>query len=294
MATPRIPKHIQENFIYRHIWNNIHRKDLNATFVIIGIPGRGKSTLGLRICEDIDPNFNTERICYSIKELAHLLARKGTERLKPGSAILLDEIVNEAGAYSRRALSKTNQIMNFIMANMRARRLILIICLPKFTQLDKDVREIGLTGVFQMMTIDRQRKMSKAKFKWRTTNEMTGNSFDPFPRLRHPETHEKVKVTAVWFGKPSKELEKAYIEKKKNYMGSKVESWLLMLADKKDGDAKVTAKEIADEVVANPQKFQRNGKFDFIKIMGDYDLGDQKARNITKLAERLASASRFA
>jgi len=28
--------------------------------------------------------------------------------------------------------------------------------------------------------------------------------------------------------------------------------------------------------------------------MGDYDLGDQKARNITKLAERLASASRFA
>jgi len=180
--------------------------------------------------------------------------------------------------------------MNFIMANMRARRLILIICLPKFTQLDKDVREVGLTGVFQMMSIDRQRNMAKAKFKWRSVNEMTGSCMDPFPRLRHPETHEKVKVTSVWFGKPSPELEKAYKQKKKAYMGDKVENWIVMLTDKDDKDSKLKAKEIAEEVVNNPQKYQRNGKFDFIKIMAEYDLGDQKARNISKLAERLSTA----
>jgi len=286
-----MPEHLYNNFIYRHCWNNIWTRDLNATFCIIGIPGRGKSTLGLKICEDLDPTFNTERVCYSIKDLAHLLAKKGKERLKPGSCILLDEIVNEAGAYSRRALSKTNQIMNFIMANMRARRLILIICLPKFTQLDKDVREVGLTGVFQMQTIDRTKNMAKTKFKWRSVDEMSGGTMDPFPRLRHPETHEKVKVTAVWFGKPSKELEKAYKEKKKNYMGSKVENWLLMLTDKKDGDAKVTAKQIANEVINNPKKYQKDGKFDYIKIMAEFDMGDQKARNITKLAESLNNSN---
>lgn len=290
MVTPTIPKHIQDNFIYRHCWNNVVHKDLNATFCIIGIPGTGKSTLGLKLCEDLDPTFTTERICYSIKDLAHLLARKGPQRLKPGSCILLDEIVNEAGAYSRRALSKTNQIMNFIMANMRARRLILIICLPKFTQLDKDVREVGLTGVFQMMKIDRQKNMAKAKFKWRSVDEMTGNTMDPFPRLRHPETHEKVKVTSVWFGKPSAELEKAYKQKKKEYMSSKVENWLVMLTDKSESDSKVTAKEIANEIIANPKKYQKEGKYDYIKIMAEFDIGDQKARNISKLAERLSSA----
>ena len=289
MTIPQ-PEHIQKNFIYRHVWNNVHHKDLNATFVIIGIPGRGKSTLGLRICEDLDPTFTTERVCYSVKELAQLLAKKGDERLKPGAAILLDEIVNESGAYSRRALSKTNQIMNFIMANMRARRLVLIICLPKFSQLDKDVREVGLTGIFQMTHIDREKKLAKAKFKWRTSNEMTGSMMDPFPRLRHPETHERVKVTAVWFGKPSKELEKAYVKKKKEYMGTKVENWLTMLTDNVDKDSKTTAKEIAQKIVENPKNYQKDGKFDYIKIMAEFDMGDQKARNITKLAERLSSA----
>lgn len=290
MSTPKMLKHIKKNFIYRHVWNNIYQKDLNATFVIIGTPGRGKSTLGLKLCEDLDSTFNTERVVYSIKDLAHLLARKGKNRLKPGSAILLDEIVNETGAYSRRALSKTNQIMNFIMANMRARKLILVICLPKFTQLDKDVREIGLTGVFQMTHIDRKNKMAKTKFKWRTTNEMNGNSFDPFPRLRDPKTKEMVKVTRIWWGKPSPELEKAYKQKKKEYMSSKVENWLLMLTDKNDKDAKITAKEIANKIVNNSKKYQKEGKFDYIKIMGEFDLGDQKARNITKLAQRLSTA----
>ena len=291
MPTPRIPKHIQKNFLYRHIWNNVHQKDLNATFCIIGTPGRGKSTLGLKICEDIDPTFNTNRVCYSVNELVDLLAKEKDEKLKPGAAILFDEIVNEAGSYSRRALSKHNQIMNFIIANMRARRIILIICLPKFTQLDKDIREVGLTGVFQMLTISRQKQMSKAKFKWRTTNEMSGNSFDPFPRLRHPVTKEKLKVTALWFKKPSKQLEKAYKAKKKYYMQTKVQNWFAMLNKDLKKDSKISAKQIAEEIIANPRKYQKDGKYDFIRIMGEYDLGDQKARNITKLAERISKSS---
>jgi len=285
-VSQRMPEHFKPNFLYRHCWNNVWTKDLNAIFVIVGIPGTGKSTLGLKICEDLDQTFNTDRICYSVQDLVKLLHKKGKERLKPGSCVLFDEIVNEAGSYSRRALSKHNQIMNFIIANMRARRIILVICLPKFTQLDKDIREVGLTGTFQMIHIDRKKKLARTKFKWRDVDEMTGGTADKFPRLKHPDYDHKVKVTTIWWGKPSEELEKAYKEKKKSYMETKVENWLSMLSNELK-DKKLTAKEIATEVLEDPKRFMRDGKFDYIKIMSEYDLGDQASRNITKLAERM-------
>jgi len=261
---------------------------MNATFVIVGTPGKGKSTLALKICEDIDPTFSIDRICYSIVDMVALLARKGKDELKPGSAIMFDEIVNESGSYSRTALSKHNQIMNFVIANMRARRIILIICLPKFTQLDKDIREVGLTGVFQMLHIDRKRNLSTTKYKWRTVNEMTGGIIDPFPRLIDPKTGKKYKVTKIKWGRPSKELEKKYKIKKKEYMFERVNKWLGMLTDEKGDKKLVHARDISKKIVENPGKYQTDGKFDFIKILANFDVGDQKARNIVKTAESLA------
>lgn len=280
-------KKVKDNLIYRHCYKNIYERDLNAMFVIVGRPGRGKSTLALKMCQDMDPTFNTNRVCYSIAEVAALMSRTGdpkTGRLKPGEAVLLDEIVNEAGSYSRTALSKHNQVMNFIVANLRARRIILIMCLPKFTQLDKDVREVGLTGTFQMLFIDRKRKKSKVKFKWREPNEMTGSVIDPFPRVVDRQRNKLLKVKAMWFGKPSFDLELAYKKKKEEYMIEKVDKWLDMLTDDKGAAKKTHARDIAKEILANPKKFQSNGKFDYLKILANYDVGDQKARNIGKTA----------
>jgi adenylate kinase family enzyme len=286
--TEAMPEHYKGNFIYRHIWNNITQRDMNATFVIVGTPGKGKSTLALKICEDIDPTFNVNRICYSVVEMVSLLAKKGDEYLKPGAAVMFDEIVNEQGGYSRTALSKHNQVMNFVIANMRARQIVLIICLPKFTQLDKDIREVGLTGVFQMGYIDRNRKKALTKFKWRQADEMTGMMKDIFARLKDGPNNRKYKVTKIWWGKPSNELEKAYKIKKKSYMEDKVAKWLEMLTDEK-GDKKLThARDIAKKILEQPEKYQTNGKFDYIKILANFEVGDQKARNIVKTAESLA------
>lgn len=282
-----MPEHFKNNFLYRHCWNNIYKRDMNATFVIVGVPGRGKSTLALKLAEDLDTTFNIERVCYSVTEMVQLIARTGTERLEPGSVIMFDEIVNESGAYSRTALSRHNQVMNFVIANMRARRLILLICLPKFTQLDKDIREVGLTGVFQMSNIDYEKKLATTKFKWRVVNEMSGGVIDVFPRLVDKEENKKYKITRIKWGKPSKELEKLYKEKKFAYMNERVLIWLGKLTDEK-GNKKIThARDIAKKIMENPKRYQTNGKFDYIKILGDFDIGDQKARNITKLTDQM-------
>jgi len=289
-VSPKMPEHIKENPIYRHCWNNVNKRDLNATFVIIGTPGKGKSTLGLKIAEDLDPTFTIDRICYSVEDMVRLLAEKdkdGESKLKPGSVVLFDEIVNDSGSYSRTALSRNNQIMNFVIANMRARRIILIICLPKFTQLDKDIREVGLTGIFQMLFINRDKKKAKVKFKWRTADEMTGNMIDPFPRLYNRDENKKYKVTRMWFGKPSLKLENAYKKKKFKYMMDSAERWLSKLSNE-DGSKKIThARDIAKEIAANPDKFKTDGKLDYIKVLANYEVGDQKARNIVKTAKLL-------
>lgn len=289
-ATTAMPEHFKRNFLYRHCWNNVWERDMNATFCIIGSPGKGKSTLALKICEDIDPTFNTDRICYSVADMVALLAKKGEEKLRPGSAIMFDEIVNESGSYSRTALSKHNQIMNFVIANMRARRIILIICLPKFTQLDKDIRDVGLTGVFQMGYIDRTKKKALVKFKWRQADEMTGFMKDVFPRLYDKDKNRKYMVNKMWFGKPSDELEKAYKKKKMIYMQERVEKWLAMLTNEK-GEKKLThARDIAKKILEDPFKYQTEGKFDHIKILAYFDVGDQKARNIVKTANAISTA----
>jgi hypothetical protein len=287
-----MPEKYRNNFIYRHVWNNIHKRDLNATFAIIGVPGRGKSTLGLKICEDLDPTFNTDRICYSVEDMvAHLAAKDetGQPKLKPGSCVLFDEIVNDSGSYSRTALSKHNQVMNYVIANMRARQIILIICLPKFTQLDKDIREVGLTGVFQMIYINRTKNKAKAKFKWQSVNEMYGTSISAFPRLKDHNLNKTYRVVGTWWGKPSLKLEREYKKKKNAYMLASAEKWLGMLTNDK-GEKKLThTKDIAKQIMKNPDEYKTDGKLDYIKVLANYEVGDQKARNIVKAVKALSS-----
>lgn len=285
MSSPiAMPPRIKNFFLYRHVWNNVNEKDTNATFVIVGKPGRGKSTLGLKICQDLDPTFNTNRVCYGVKELLKLIKDGDpiTGKLKPGQAAMFDELVNEQGGYSRTALSRHNQIINYIIANFRAKRIVLVLCLPKFSQLDKDIREVGLTGTFQMKKIDFNRKKSKAVFKWREVNEMTDTIYDLLPRL-FLEDQKKKKVKAIWFSKPTAELEQAYKLKKMAYIEEKAEAWLEMLEGKK-GSKLLSAREIAQEILKNPERFRTNGLFDHNKVLAEFEVGDSKARSIVRTA----------
>jgi len=287
--TKKMPPQIKKFFLYRTIWNDVYKKDSNAMVAIIGKPGRGKSTMGLRIAEDLDPTFNVNRVCYSVSDLLKLLkfGDPDTGKIIPGQVIMFDELVNEQGGYSRTALSKHNQIMAFITANLRAKRIILILCLPKFTQLDKDIREVGLTAVLQMKKIDFNRKKSYAELRWICMDEMRGNNYSPFPRLVDKDGNLFF-VKGVWMKKCSKELETEYKKKKMGYMENSIDKWYYMLHTEEGKTKALSSKDIAKKVIKNPEKYQTNGKFDYIKVMTEYDLGDQASRNITKMAKALS------
>jgi len=285
---------IKNNFIYRKVHNYIHRKDSGVNFVFIGRPGSGKSTAAMKVCIDLDPTFNVNRICHSIKEVLELMVNGDpiTGPLKPGQAILMDEIVNEQGAYSRQSLSKTNITFSYLFANFRAKRLIFCICLPKLTQLDKDVRDVGIHGVFRLKSIDFKKKKSKASFYWNTINEFGKASKLTLPRLVDMKSQEVLKIRNIWIAAPSKEFVNQYKIKKNKYIDDKEKIWLAKVTSedraKQINEAK-TYTSLLNIIGKEKDKFMSGVNFDPDKIMLHFNLGSTKAKLLTKLANKTYS-----
>ena len=282
---------IKKNFIYRKIHNYIHRKDSGVNIVFIGRPGSGKSTAAMKVCIDLDPTFNTNRICHSIKEVLELMVYgdKDTGKLKPGQAILMDEIVNEQGAYSRQSLSKTNVTFAYLFANFRAKRLIFCICLPKLTQLDKDIRDVGVHGIFRLKSINFKEKKSKASFYWNTVNEFGKASRLTLPRLVDMTTNEVLKVKNIWIDAPSKEFTDLYKIKKMQYIEDKEKIWLNKVSRESKNETLKEGKEystLLEKIGKSKDKFLSGVNYDKEKIMVEFNLGEFKARMLSKLASK--------
>jgi hypothetical protein len=282
---------IKKNFIYRKIHNYIHRKDSGVNLVFIGRPGSGKSTAAMKVCIDLDPTFNTNRICHSIKEVLELMVYgdKDTGKLKPGQAILMDEIVNEQGAYSRQSLSKTNVTFAYLFANFRAKRLIFCICLPKLTQLDKDIRDVGVHGIFRLKSINFKEKKSKASFYWNTVNEFGKASRLTLPRLVDMTTNEVLKVKNIWIDAPSKEFTDLYKIKKMQYIEDKEKIWLNKVSRESKNETLKEGKEystLLEKIGKSKDKFLSGVNYDKEKIMVEFNLGEFKARMLSKLASK--------
>ena len=285
---------IKNNFIYRKVHNYIHRKDSGVNFVFIGRPGSGKSTAAMKVCIDLDPTFNVNRVCHSIKEVLELMVNGDpiTGPLKPGQAILMDEIVNEQGAYSRQSLSKTNITFSYLFANFRAKRLIFCICLPKLTQLDKDVRDVGIHGVFRLKSIDFKKKKSKASFYWNTINEFGKASKLTLPRLVNMKSQEVLKIRNIWIAAPSKEFVNQYKIKKNKYIDDKEKIWLAKVTSEdraKDLKDSKDTKLILAKIGANKEKYMTGVNFDADKIMLDFGLEYSKANILRRLAGKTYS-----
>lgn len=277
-----MPPHIKKNFIYRKVWREVWEQDSNASFIVVGKPGIGKSVNALKMCYDLDPTFNMERVCYSIDQFLKLLDEGDANgKLHPGNCILFDEIVTDKGADSRSALSKTNKLMNYINATFRAKRLVVFYCLPSLMQLDKNIRDINITGIFEVNLKSIKMKKNRCKFRWSMYDPRTQKAYGVFPRLIDKKGQIK-KVTAVWIGLPPKELEKAYQAKKMFYLNENIKRWN---EDRKKELTKTDNKRMNDndliiKIRKDPDKFKLKGEYNAFKIRQEFLIGVSKATGI--------------
>ncbi len=231
MTRPQ-PPGVQRNFILKKAWNNIYEKRSHAVFLGIGEPGTGKSMSFLGLCDDFDENFTMDNVVYSIEEFLKL---DKSGKLKRGSAVLFDEIAgSEQGADSRSSMSNSNKIASYIATTFREKGYLIFYVAPRWKQIDANVRKVGITGVFEFKRIDFDKKKAVAAFYWTYINPRSTDSNDaPYfvkPRIFNEKLQEYVYVDEIETPKPSKELVKAYLTKKKNFLDMNRDRWLAKFA----------------------------------------------------------------
>jgi hypothetical protein len=277
-----MPEIIKKNFIYRKVWREVFVKDCNATFIVIGKPGIGKSCVAQKMCLDLDPTFNHERICYDLDSFLELLDKGDSHgELKPGNCILFDEIVTDRGADSRSSMSRTNKIMNYVTATFRAKRLIVFYCLPSLTQLDKNIRDINITGIFEILTKSLTRRKNYCKFTWSKYDAKTQKVFYVYPRLVN-KTGQIFKIKGTWIGLPPKDFENVYKEKKMRYLKMNIARWNASVKkdnkEKKDKTIDDTA--VLSAIRINPAKYLLSGRYNSYLIKKEHGIGSIRASSL--------------
>lgn len=283
----KMPEHFKKNFVYRKVFNDIWYRKKNASFIVAGATGSGKSSLALRMAEDLDKTFSVERVVYSAEDFLKLIAMGDSKgMLNVGSAILFDEISHDEGADSRSSLSKTNKTMASLSTIYRAKRLIVFFVAPNLNQIDNRVRAVSITGLLQMKSIDYKREKSFAEFFWSVQNSRSGEVYYKRPRLLKAN-NQWITCSGVWFNRPSKELEASYEKKKMEFIDLKIKNWYSEVAtagEVKDKPKVLTARDLATKLKKNKDKFIMNNRFSPELIIKEFNCGVEKARMAIKIA----------
>lgn len=227
--TKKMPDRIFRNFIYRRIWTLTKRQPMNAVFLFIGGPGKGKSTAALKWGEDLDPDFSVERVCFDSKEFFKLLNEGDSNgKLTKGSVIIFDEAAGSRDAIdSRNSLSHSNKMIAWLSTISRAKQWVIIYCSPLLSQLDKRVRLIGVRGICNFSGVDFNEKKSIALFYWYYVSSMSDKGINPKARLKM-KSGKLVKIQRIRIPLPTPEINKAYKKKKNKFINTKIAEWTVI------------------------------------------------------------------
>lgn len=106
------------------------KKDWDMFFIIDGLEGSGKSTLGQQCAGYLDRDFNIDQIAFTPEEFI-----KAIEKAKKYQSILFDEAMS--GLHSRASMTAINRSIVQMAAEMRQKNLFVFIILPTFFDLDR-------------------------------------------------------------------------------------------------------------------------------------------------------------
>jgi hypothetical protein len=107
----------------------------DAVVLVTGDTGDGKSTLAMRMAQEIDPSFTlAARLCYTAAELLEIY-----KIIRPGQAVLFDEGVR--GLLAGDQATKEQKALIQALALVREKGAILFICAPSIWNLAKQVRQ---------------------------------------------------------------------------------------------------------------------------------------------------------
>ena len=280
------PEHIKKCFLYRKFHNDIWKRKKNVGIIVTGGTGSGKSWFALNLAEDLDPTFNVNRVVYNTDAFLKLLVEGDeTGKLTPGKAIVFDETSHDEAMDSRSSMSGQNKQMAALSTIYRAMRLIVIYVAPNLNQIDSRVRAISITALFEMISIDYDKKKSKAKVSWVVQNARTGLVYHKRPKMISANRHITI-INSVSFAPPSKELRTSYEKKKMAFIKDKLKRWYeATKKDEAEASVKKSILEITSEVINNKENFLVGDKYNLTLIAENYNIGRNKAQDIVNIVK---------
>lgn len=181
------------------------KKNRNVIALFIGDTGSGKSLASIRLAELVDPNFNINRIVFTVKDFLSLV----NSGLPPGSVIVFDDA--GLGINARLWQEASSRIFGMLTQGFRYKQIMTFITVPDETFIERQSRKLvhirfEATDVQGLM---KQKLLSR-------------NTFDPeHPMAKYPIVNRglaSITVKMVKFKLPDAELKEAYELKKKIYM----------------------------------------------------------------------------
>ena len=191
-------------WLLRWIRNRI-KKNRNLIALFIGDTGSGKSLSSIRLAEAVDPNFNVDRIVFTVKDFIALV----NSGLPPGSVIIFDDA--GLGINARLWQEVSARIFGMLTQGFRYKQIITFITVPDESFIERQSRKL----VHIRFEATDVQGLMKPKL-------LSRNPFDPdrplakYPRIRRGVS--KITVKLVKFKLPSDELREKYEAKKKEYM----------------------------------------------------------------------------
>ncbi len=116
------------------IQKSVLKHNQDHFIVVTGGEGSGKSTLSKQVGGVLDPTFSEKNLIHT-KEMFIDAVRY----FKPGQVLWLDEGI--LFLFSREAIGKDNREMVKLLTLMRQKNLIIIICIPRFKDIESKIRE---------------------------------------------------------------------------------------------------------------------------------------------------------
>lgn len=230
-------------WLLRRIWDRLNRKNEHFMGVIVGQEGSGKSHTAIRIADEVDPTFNSDRIIFDVSELLKRLKDGDHEA---GYFYVLDEAGVQLG---RRTWQERSQVLaNQALQLIRDHNLGLIFTLPRLGEFDSQAQG-RLQAALELTEKNEDEGYVRGKWKFFDPDRMdeTGTIYKKYPRRR--EDGKVKRITSLAFQQPREDLIQPYEERKSKFQEQFYQEVIEEMDDSEDDDgASRSAKEIAMEI----------------------------------------------
>ena len=199
-----------------------------------GPTGSGKSWCSLRIGEELDPEFNIDRVVFNGVELMTLI---NSGKLGSGSVIVFEEAGVEMSAKNWQSI--VNKMLNYLIQTFRHKRFILIFNSPYMDFVDASTRKL-FHAEMTTVSIDKKKSQVKLKPQLSQYNSKYKKFYWKYLRV---VTKDGVLPVRIWsVDRPSELLLKQYEQKKTEFTSKLNKNILEELKNHKKKKEKFTCK----------------------------------------------------